>query len=84
MANFKFSQLPVGAPLTGAEIIADSQGGASVQHTIQDIAEFVGDVSFNYGNGIAYDAGTNTVSADINELIFSLHRSRLIQYKILI
>jgi len=81
MANFKFSQLPVGAPLTGAEIIADSQGGASVQHTIQDIAEFVGDVSFNYGNGIAYDAGTNTVSADINvtNLQFTANQINTIQ-----
>jgi hypothetical protein len=66
MANIKFTQLPVGVDLVGPEIFAMVQNGASVSTTAADIANFVADIGVNYGDGIAYDLVTNTVSADIN------------------
>jgi hypothetical protein len=80
-SQVKFTELPNGVALNGAEIFAVVQSGVSVQTTTQAIAEFVGDLSFNYGAGIAYDAGTNTISADINttNLQFTVDQINTIQ-----
>ncbi|MHC4316262.1 MAG: hypothetical protein ACYSW3_27785 [Planctomycetota bacterium] len=66
MAEVKFTQLPPANPFTGTEILAFAQTGVSVQATLNAIAEFVSDSGFNYGDGITFDDGTNTISADIN------------------
>jgi len=81
MANIKFTQLPAGADLVGPEIFAMVQGGVSVSTTADDIANFVADIGVNYGDGIAYDSVTNTVSADINanNLQFTANQINTIQ-----
>jgi hypothetical protein len=66
MAEIKFTQLPAGAPITGPEIFAMVQSGVSVQTTANALSEFISDAGFNYGDGITFDDGTNTISADIN------------------
>jgi hypothetical protein len=47
MANLKISQLPVSSDLTGAEILADVQGGTTKRTTISDIATFTKNSSGN-------------------------------------
>ncbi len=41
MANLKISQLPASTTLTGAEILADVQGGTTKRTTINDVSSFV-------------------------------------------
>ena len=81
MANIKFTQLPVGADLIGSEIFAMVQGGVSVSTTADNIANFVADIGVDYGDGIAYDSITNTISADINvtNLQFTANQINTIQ-----
>jgi hypothetical protein len=49
MSSVKFSELPAGAPLTGAEIMALVQNGASVRKTT---AEFLADLGYSFGDWV--------------------------------
>ena len=47
MANLKISQLPASSDLTGAEILADVQGGTTKRTIVSDIATFAKNSSGN-------------------------------------
>lgn len=64
MARKKFTELPAADALTGSEIVAVVQDGASKQSTVQDIANLApgGGSGQAYWRG-AYDASGNTYPA---------------------
>ena len=55
MANLKISQLPASTTLTGAEILADVQGGTTKRTTINDVSSFVKNNSGLFSSSLQVD-----------------------------
>ena len=67
MADLKYSTMPPATlPLAGSELTCLSQSGVSVSITVDNLADFIISNELIYGDGISFDDGTNTISADIN------------------
>lgn len=74
MADVKISELPSGAPLTGAEEIPITQSGSTVKTTVQTILDQVPQ-SAPVADSVATDV--DTLRTDFNNLLAALKASGL-------
>ena len=70
MANLKISQLPASTTLTGAEILADVQGGTTKRTTVSDISSFVKNSSGIISSSAQLPSGlvSGSVQIDYNSI----------------